>query len=407
MNRGVKSFNGFQKKVLAGCFIVYLCTYIGRLNMSATLDDIILEFGIDKARGGLLQTVFAAFYAAGQLVFGTLADRFEPKRLMSAGLLGSAACNLAFSFMPSFELLVAAWMLNGIFQSMIWTPIVLCMAYTFDDSRRKSASFVMSFTLAAGNLAAWALAMYLSSVLSWRWSYRLPAAVLVLAALACWLMLPGNIRGEKGQKKEAVLSARPVRELWGTGLVLLLMCCAMNGFVRDGVITWSPTILGSNRGNMLFSLIIPCVNMLGILLGSYLVRRVRSNIRGLVGMMMACVALPALICFLGAAWPVWALAVLLGAMSALLYGTNPLLTTLVPLGYDAYGRVGLVAGLIDCSIYLGSALAGTLTGSLYEAGGSWKGVYLIWTGAAVFSCLMALLASRRRVLTKQEIQPQG
>ncbi|MBO7384930.1 MAG: MFS transporter [Clostridia bacterium] len=102
MNRGVKSFNGFQKKVLAGCFIVYLCTYIGRLNLSATLDDIILEFGIDKARGGLLQTVFAAFYAAGQLVFGTLADRFEPKRLMSAGLLGSAACNLAFSFMPSF-----------------------------------------------------------------------------------------------------------------------------------------------------------------------------------------------------------------------------------------------------------------------------------------------------------------
>ena len=407
MNRGIKSFSGFQKKVLAGCFIVYLCAYIGRLNMSATLDDIIVHFGIDKAKGGLLQTVFAAFYAAGQLVFGTLADRFEPKRLIAVGVLGSAACNLLFSFMPSFELLIAAWTLNGIFQSMIWTPIVLCMAFTFDDSRRKSASFVMSFTLAAGNLAAWALAMYLSSILSWRWSYRIPAFVLVLAAVACWLMLPGDIRGEKGKKKNAAFAAHPVKELLGTGLILLLGCCAMNGFVRDGVITWSPTILGSNRGNMLFSLIIPCVNMLGILLGSYLVRRVKSNIRRLVGMMMACVAVPALVCRLGASWPVWALAILLGAMSALLYGTNPLLTTLVPLGYDAYGRVGLVAGLIDCSIYLGSALAGTLTGSLYEAGGSWKGVYLIWTGAAVCSCLMALLASRRRVLSKQDVQAEG
>ena len=56
--------------------------------------------------------------------------------------------------------------------------------------------------------------------------------------------------------------------------------------------------------------------------------------------------------------------------------------------YERAGRVGLVAGLVDCFIYLGSALAGTAAGTLSDSRG-WGAVYSVW---ALVSALGAALA---------------
>ena len=395
MISGIKGFTPHQKKVLAGCFIVYFCTYVGRLNMAPTLSSIQESFpGLDSASAGLLQTVFALTYAAGQLVFGYLADKFRPRRMIVTGLIGSAASNLLFSFMPSFSLLVGMWTLNGAFQSMIWTPIVLCMTGTFSDTERKTASFVMSFTLAAGHLAAWALSLWLSKVLSWRWSYRVPFAVLCLAVVCALCMLPG---GYLGRKRSAASEKKslPLGALAGTGLVVLLIGCVANGFVRDGVNTWAPTILGQSSDSLLPKLAIPCINMLGILLGGYLVRRLMTDVRMLTGQMMVAVALAALGAFLLKFSPAWALCLPLAVMSALLQGTNPLLTSLVPMQYDYSGRVGLVAGLVDSALYIGSALSGPVSGFVRDRMGNWGGVYVMWLIVSLACFALAALSSRQ------------
>ena len=395
MISGIKGFTPHQKKVLAGCFIVYFCTYVGRLNMAPTLSSIQESFpGLDSASAGLLQTVFALTYAAGQLVFGYLADKFRPRRMIVTGLIGSAASNLLFSFMPSFSLLVGMWTLNGAFQSMIWTPIVLCMTGTFSDTECKTASFVMSFTLAAGHLAAWALSLWLSKVLSWRWSYRVPFAVLCLAVVCALCMLPG---GYLGRKRSAASENKslPLGALAGTGLVVLLIGCVANGFVRDGVNTWAPTILGQSSDSLLPKLAIPCINMLGILLGGYLVRRLMTDVRMLTGQMMVAVALAALGAFLLRFSPAWALCLPLAVMSALLQGTNPLLTSLVPMQYDYSGRVGLVAGLVDSALYMGSALSGPVSGFVRDRMGNWGGVYVMWLIVSLACFALAALSSRQ------------
>lgn len=395
MISGIKGFTRHQKKVLAGCFIVYFCTYVGRLNMAPTLSSIQESFpGLDSASAGLLQTVFALTYAAGQLVFGYLADKFRPRRMIITGLIGSAASNLLFSFMPSFNLLVGMWTLNGAFQSMIWTPIVLCMTGTFNDTERKTASFVMSFTLAAGHLAAWALSLWLSKVLSWRWSYRVPFAVLCIAVVCALAMLPNGYLGRK-RSAAAGKKSLPLGALAGTGLVVLLIGCVANGFVRDGVNTWAPTILGQSSDSLLPKLAIPCINMLGILLGGYLVRRLMTDVRMLTGQMMVVVALAALGAFLLKFSPAWALCLPLAVMSALLQGTNPLLTSLVPMQYDYSGRVGLVAGLVDSALYIGSALSGPVSGFVRDRMGNWGGVYVMWLIVSLACFGLAALSSRQ------------
>ncbi|MBQ3079939.1 MAG: MFS transporter [Clostridia bacterium] len=388
-----RKFTRLQARILTICFIVYFCAYIGRLNMSASLDSIMLELHVNEALGGTLQTVFAIVYASGQFVFGSIVDRVRPKRLILSGLLGSALCNLLFSFAGNFTLLIALWAVNGAFQSMLWTPIVRYLAAHFEGARRSRASFTMSFTLAGGHIAAWGLAELMMRAFGWRFAFALPALVLITAALLAFIMMPSI--GPAGDKKTGDMKnyeKMPVNALFSTGLIALLLCSATNGFLRDGVVTWAPTILGADDG--LFTLIIPVVNMVGILIGSTIVRMVKRNIRLIAAAMMLACVIPSLLLWLFPNAPVFALSVFLGTMSAILYGSNTMFTVLMPMEYDKAGRVGLVAGLIDSSIYLGSAFAGTFTGYLRVLTGAWTHVYACWVLFALAGALLALISVR-------------
>lgn len=397
-------FTGRQLRVIAACFLAYFCAYIGRLNMSATLGHVIEAMRVDEALGGTLQTVFAIVYAGGQFVFGAMVDRVRPRILLSVGLIGSAICNLAFSFSGAFGLMIAVWALNGLFQSMLWTPIVRTLAESFEGKKRMKASFVMSFTLACGHIAAWGLASLLSMYVGWRNAYRIPAAILFLACVGTNLILPGDagnaVRAARTDSEANADGKLPIGGMLKTGLAFLFVGCIANGFIRDGVITWAPTIIGSKES--LFSLIIPVINMVGILGGATAVRRFKGGTRVLFGCMMAACLLPALILMVCGS-SVLLTATFLGVMSAILYGSNTLITTIIPMEYTDCGRVGLVAGLVDALIYVGSALAGTMTGWLHETTGAWTSVYLIWACVAVVGAVCSILSARgARRLLKQD-----
>ena len=91
----------------------------------------------------------------------------------------------------------------------------------------------------------------------------------------------------------------PIKKLiCGTGLAALLVCCICIGFVRDGVVTWAPTVLGSGSRGMslsstLLSLIIPPLNIFGIVLVRRCYRLLRGNARGAVGVLLLVSALMA------------------------------------------------------------------------------------------------------------------
>ena len=133
--------------------------------------------------------------------------------------------------------------------------------------------------------------------------------------------------------------------------------------------------------------------MVGILIGATAVRRFKGGTRVLFGSMMAACLLPALVLTVSGS-SVLLTATFLGVMSAILYGSNTLITTIIPMEYTDCGRVGLVAGLVDALIYVGSALAGTLTGWLHETTGAWTSVYLIWAAVAIVGAAGSILSAR-------------
>ena len=401
----MKRYTKTELSLLIACFFAYTAAYISRCNLSPSLDAIAKAFGVSAAQVGLLPTCFAIPYAAGQIFSGLLADRLPGPRLMLIGLLGSALVNIVFSFCPYFPLLVALWLVNGILQSLIWTPIVRILAVHFRDKVRDSAAFFMSLTLIFGYLIAWALSGLLTSLLSWRAAFRTSGLVTAAVAVPSVLFMKRIPVDFTARPAEQTASAQvPVRHLLlRTNLLLLLAACFANGYVRDGITNWAAKLLMDTQGIDLSSavgiiLIIPAVNFLGIRLGQTIYRRTGGNPYlscGILYMMCAalCVLLPISLKAL-----VFCVIVLV-ATSAMTYGLNPLLTTILPMQFSPFNRVALAAGLMDAMIYVGSSFSGSFAGFLSDQFG-WAAVFVSWALLSTAGVLM--IAAARRVAKRNE-----
>ena len=400
------TFSKKQWRIFLICFLCYTAAYIARLNLSAALGSLMADRHLTDAQGGMMQTVFALIYAAGQLVNGSLVDKISARIYIFCGLLLSGVCNLLFGLAGSYGMLVLLWGLNGAAQSMLWTPIIKLMAAWFRGKRRSGVSFGLSMTLILGNLAAWALSGCLAAAFGWRLSFIIPACVVAGAAFAALFGLsdrpePGD---DLGDEEDGAAQSQPAAHgmslgdmLKKSGLVLILACCVCNGFVRDGIITWAPTIIAklgdsATAGSALTSLIIPLLNLLGVLLARRCYVLFGNNARRCSGCLMGLSAILALLLqpFGGS---MIGCALVLGLCCSATYGINPMLTTLIPMEYERVGRVGLVAGMSDCFIYLGSAMAGVVTGAISDACG-WTVVFVLWCGVAVAGLIFAFSSMR-------------
>ena len=384
-----EAFTRNQRRIFLLCFACYGSAYVGRLNMSAALNGLATDLSLTDARAGVFQTVFALIYSLGQIVNGSLVDRISARRYIGTGLLLSAACNALFGMTSNYTLLVILWALNGAAQSMLWTPVVKLLTVWFKGPRRDRASFGLSLTMI------------------WRYAFFVSAAVVGIAGIAGLVLIidapaPGEDIGTAADVAAAPEksngNAMPLGRLLGsTGLGLLLLCCICNGFVRDGIVTWAPTILANAQEGLaidstLLTLIIPAINAVGIITVKKCYHVFGDSSRIAVAALMIVSGILAFL-LLPAGMGMIACAALMGLCCAANYGVNPMLTTLIPMEYENTGRVGLVAGLMDCFIYLGSALAGVAVGAMSDSFG-WNWVYAAWGIVSLLGAALAFMSVR-------------
>lgn len=398
-------FSKAQRYSLISVIIIYTAAYLNRLNLAAALNSIINTFSITPAQGGLLQSVFALTYTIGQLVNGSIAERVNARNHMLLGLSGSAICNLLMSLCPSYPLFIVLCILNGAFQSMMWTIIVRLIGIVFPEKKsQRNANLYLSVFMILGHLGAWAISGYMAESIDWHLSFRIPGLIGIPAVIIAWMMLnpikdsltPSVTRMNKGAKK-----AIPIRFLIQTGFIPIMLSCVLYGFVRDGITTWAPTILqgmkeGSTISSTTFSLIIPMLNLVGLFISFWLMGHVPGNVRRIIALMILACAFFCL--FLRSGSNVMILtAIFMGAACACLNGLNILLTSMIPLEYAPFGHASITAGLIDSLIYLGSALTGVATGSIIGTSGI-NSLYWIWVVLTIIGSALMFLSGKPRYM---------
>ena len=174
------------------------------------------RFDISAAQLATFTVVQLAVYAAMQIPVGVLIDRYGSKRLMLTGLVLMTTAQFWFAFAGSFEVGIAARIMLGAGDAMIFTSLLRVVAVWF---RVKQAPFVTQLTGMVGQLGAIVAATPLAAALAaWGWTRSFATAAgigVVLAGFLLLLVKDSPYRGQAVERIKMRALTRTLGEVWG------------------------------------------------------------------------------------------------------------------------------------------------------------------------------------------------
>ena len=391
-----------QKILIILCCLVYGFAYAGRYSYSANIDPLKLYYGITNEAAGSVSTFFFISYGVGQLL-NALFCKYYPKRYVITGALWvSAVINLSLFFLPAFEYVKYLWLLNGVCQSVLWPSLMLTIGEVVDPSLTKRAVLTMSFSVVLGTVLAYggsSLFNLIESPTSFRFAFLLGVVFPALIGVI-WLLSYNTLTAEKYQAAPVAHSATETKHRTVSGkrtmirsMVGLLAVCAIfaavDNFVKDGLNTWTPVILGDQFGfdeskSIILTLVLPIFGVFGSVTAMN-ANKILKDFRGLIGAFYLVLSL----CLLGVMWAFGAnnafmTLIFFGLISLLTHGINSVLTSIMPLALRDRVNSGFLSGLMNACCYIGSAASAYGLGKIAD-GASWDfviRVLLIATAAA-------------------------
>ncbi len=173
---------------------------IGLAQLMVVLDVTIVNIALPSAQADLgfsdqdrqwVVTAYALAFGSLLLLGGRIGDLYGRKRLFVIGLIGFATVSAIGGAAQSFEMLVAARALQGVFAAMLAPAALGMLTTTFTDPAERGKAFGVFGAIAGGGAAVGLLlGGILTEYLSWRWTmfvnlgFALPAAIGALALFA-------------------------------------------------------------------------------------------------------------------------------------------------------------------------------------------------------------------------------
>jgi OPA family glycerol-3-phosphate transporter-like MFS transporter len=302
--------------------------------------------------------------------------------------------------------MLVIWCFNGIVQSILWPPIVRVIVERYPSPAREKACVNIATTYPVATLVSYGACAGLILVLPWRAFFFIVSAFLI-AVSALWSVVFGKmergfglpLREESGPgtptpRRRALLR----RKLPFAALAILCGALVAQGALRDGLMAWIPAYLTrtfalQTSTAILFSGLLPLINIAGIYVCQFLFRLVKDEVR--TSLCLYCVsALAALaLRFFGSFHPALALAAF-SLVTACMMGINLMLVSFVPTHFSRMGIVAFISGLTNAMVYLGSSIATFGIGLVADKFG-WDSLLLLLVGLTLFSALLCLLAAPR------------
>lgn len=390
-------FSPRQRLVCALCFGAYLFAYLIRVNLSIALPDITEYLGYtDTSAVGNIPGAFFWTYALGQLISGWLGDRISPKYMIATGLSASIVINIIFAFSTSLTVMIFLWALNGVFQSMLWAPVMKTIVLNFEGERLRKMTFAMSFTLVFGYSISWSASTIIKTFLDWRFVFIIPA-ILTTVFVFFWL----SLYKREGERQLVAENGVPTKisslfrvRFFPITITLIILVSIFHGIIKESINTWLPTMMDSLGSFSLSStlgvlIVVPIVNFIGIMLMKFIMSKGKANYYFTVFVLLF---ISFIVSTIAAIFCNIHVAVLVGltiAMSGLMFAVNPVFTAFIPLNFERWNCVATVAGLIDCAIYVGAAFSSPLT-SFLANGSDWSLVTVMWAVVLIIATVASV-----------------
>ena len=169
-------------------WLVYAISYLGKVNYSANITQIIDFYGVTKTQAGIVQTFFFFSYGVGQVVNGVLCKKYNIKWMIFISLSVSAVINLIIAVSREFSIIKWLWLINGFALSVLWPTIIRQLSEALPKQVLGVSSVVMGTTVAIGTLIIYGLSSIYAVFDKFIFSFY-TAGIAVIIVAVIWLIL--------------------------------------------------------------------------------------------------------------------------------------------------------------------------------------------------------------------------
>ncbi|MBN1173294.1 MAG: MFS transporter [Micromonosporaceae bacterium] len=152
------------------------------------LPDIATRHQVSQTTAALVGTGFGAAYAAGNLIFPTLSDRFDPRLLMAAGLVGCALAAMVCGWSDTFAVLVAARVAQGLAAAALPPVALTAVGILLPPQDRAAGIAGVSSCFFLGGIVGQGYALGMERSLGWSALFTWLTLPLAICAAALWLL---------------------------------------------------------------------------------------------------------------------------------------------------------------------------------------------------------------------------
>lgn len=388
------------------CWAAYTAAYVARLNYNASIVEILAQLNVTKEAAGTVSSFFFFAYGAGQLVNGLLSKRYNTKYSVTFALVASCIINFGMTLCNGIGAMKILWLFNGVFQSILWSSLIKTLSDNLADDKLPKAVMVMSTTVASGTFTAYGLSALFSALnMSWTSIFYVASAIVGVISVV-WFAGISTI--QKSAKKSEVAENKKQNKLSVTPLlvftvVVILISAVTNGFIKDGITTWVPSILKENFGmpsslSIIVTLLLPIVSIFGASLVKTMHKRQKNeNVLNGIYYFVAMILAGLILLTINLKSAPLTL-ILFGGIACLMSAVNNVITSVVPLYSRDKIDSGLSAGLLNTFCYIGSTLATSLLGKIADTKG-WNDVFiciLLFTVTAFVVCCISVIVTKSK-----------
>ncbi len=396
-----------SRVVVIVLWLVYASAYFGRTCYSAAIASIVNDGIYSKADIGIVGTVFFVCYGVGQIVNGILGDRINPFKMVLFGAFLSGICCISIAFAESISAMSVIWGANGIFQSMLWSPLLRIYSETIHERLRHKAVLNIALSLPVGTVCSYLVSTFIIKYTSYKYVFISGGIVIFIMFLIAFLSFLSIRNGIAKERRAVLLSAdndAPEKtNLWKvillSGLFVILVPSFLHGMMRDGITNWVPTMITEVYGvspslSTFLTIALPIFNAFGAYAVTPLYKKFGENEMKTAGATAAVALVPMLLLMLIGKVSVFVAVLLLALTTASMYALNYLIISRVPVRFASYSCTSSISGILNSFAYIGCSVSVYGFGAVSQKMG-WTAVIMIWIVSGVFTSLFACLSNKK------------
>lgn len=386
--------------LIALCWAIYTCSYLGKLGYNANIAQIESAYAISHSVAGMVSTFFFFAYGIGQVFSGIFCKKYNIRMVVFGSLLVSALMNLLVGISDKFTFIKYFWLINGAALSVLWPSLIRLLSETLDTKDIGRAVVAMGTTVATGTLFVYGFSALFVAFDMYQFMFYFAAALLPFIAIVWFFAYPKLVtikaiesEKEKGQVRGEASKNLQMQGLW-IAIVILVFFAIIDNLIKDGLTTWIPIILQEQYElpdfmSILLTMLLPILAILGTSVAVMLHKKIKDFV-----MLCAVLFFVSALCIVAVilCMPTGWIAVTIGnfgVVSCLMAGVNNVITSMVPLYWKEKINSGMIAGILNGFCYLGSTLSAYGLGLIADMGG-WNLVFWLLFGLCVVAIILSV-----------------